>query len=293
MPTRRQYLASLGAAAGAGGLVFAASTPAAGEHYSHQPEHVTLSFDEDAMIAHRPLLVLRELDVRPLGLYGLIATSPEFDTDAYVYCASYSHQKSAADGWVPNPPDEHFGDHEWFYVFVDSDTGELVEVVYTAYHWLAGRSVGDAIPTYEDSDGVHPKAHVVKPWHQYYLTSENGQFVPDGIEDLTGAFQSWLDNDMEKDLQPGTVVEPWWLSQTATTDPRDHWWRDAVGSVSPDALYARTLYDLGVLGADKANPAGGGAVPLTVALPVLQAAHDPTVAWEPSPRLPRLPLGGT
>lgn len=241
MYTRRQFLTS--AAAGLAGA--AAAGTASADHPDSQPSDVSLAFDEQYLKDYRPLLVIRHLDVRPQGLYGWVATSAEHETDTLVYSAAYTHQNSGAEPLGIAAPDAHFGDHEWFYVFVDSDTGDVQEVVFSAYHWLAGRATSGSIPFYEDT---HPKAHVVSPWHQFTLTQDEGVFVE--LDDLTEAFEHWLANGMEKDLQPGTVADPWRMKGA---DGRAHWWKNTAAGVSTDAVYARLLYHAGLFGADQAE----------------------------------------
>ena len=228
--TRRQFLATAGAAAGIGAL----SGRASADHRTHQPDHVTLSFDRATLERYQPLLELTSEDQsRLIGQYAWTATSPEHDTDAHVYWASYTHQSGVSSY------DSHLGDHEPSYVFVDSETGDVVEVVASVYHWLRGRAPAGAL-TFEDETNV--VLRVISPWHQYTAPSSNSSPYQSQLEDLRDSFDDWLANGLEDSLAPGTVVNPW---RMAGPSGRGHWWRDTIGGFSTDAFYVSALRTLG------------------------------------------------
>lgn len=237
MATRRQYLKVLGAGAAGGAALPAVSGLAAADHGEQQPSHVTLEYDQAFLETYRPMLVLRELDVKPLALYSWKATSPEYDTAVGVYWAEYTHQEGVSEY------DSHFGDHEPVYVFVDEQSGDVEEVVYSGYHWLAART-----RTPDLYAETHPKLHVVSPWHHYFTTTEQGTLVETG--DLTSEFQAWLDNGLEDDLAPGTVVNPWRMRT------RSDWWRDDVAGISFNAIYVNVALKIGLHEADRTDLTG-------------------------------------
>lgn len=207
MPTRRQFLTTFGAAAlGSAAL----STPAAAEHDEAKPEHVTIEYDEDWLQTYRPLLTFEgDAHDKLIGLYGLKATSPEEDTDVAVYWASYTDQQ----GWL-GPTDSHFGDHEPCHVYVDSDTGDVVEVIASIYHWLAGSGSPPSLPM----EGKQPRLGVMDPHHQYRAAGEDENTVTVTLRNLVDAYDSWLANGMEDDLAVGTVRNPWLMQS------RESWW---------------------------------------------------------------------
>lgn len=207
--TRRDVLrAGAGTVATVAGLGTLAG-PAAADHTTRQPAHVTLTYDEARLNRYRPRLVVSDLAVLPNGLYGWVAQSPEYDTDVMVYWAEYPNQEGVTDY------DSHVGDHEPVYVVVD-EAGDVQEVVYSEWHWLAARDRTPAL------DGDHPLLHVVERHHQYEPTTRQGSLFD--IRDLTAYFQPWLDNGLEGSLEPGTVVDPW---RMVGTGARPHWWRDS------------------------------------------------------------------
>jgi len=198
------------------------------------PEHVTIAFDEDWLTRYQPLLVTRGISQSNiLGLYGMRASSGEWDVDVGIYSMSYATQ----DGTLAPPVgfDQHFGDHEWFYTFVGDDG--LEEIAYAAYHWIAGRASGEDIPTFEDD---HPKARVDERWHNYYLTDEEGSFQD--LNDLTEVFQGWLNNGMAEHLYLPAVTRP------VVMRSRESWWASGL-----DRTYAKALYSVGLVGADAAD----------------------------------------
>ena len=232
MPSRRAFLSRLGAAGMAvAGLTTLSGPAAALARDEYKPDHVTLSYDQALLERYRPRLVFED-DSRDqlIGLYGWYATSPEFDTDVAVYWASYTHQTGVTDF------DSHYGDHEPLYVFVNSTTGEVQRVVYSAYHWLKGTTV---------TDREHPQFAVIHPWHHYIQTTTEGVLV--GVDDLHSVFDSWLTNGLEEDLATGSVVNPWSMLS------RGDWWRRGSFGLSRGELLASVYYRLGLHDAGRAN----------------------------------------
>jgi hypothetical protein len=242
-------LRTAGAAALGTGVVastVSAATDAVQEYYDAQPEHVTLSYDADALEAYAPYLSMEsQAREKFLGLWGWIARSAEYEHDVYCYVALYSHQEGISPLAGPLS-DSHYGDTEWYYSLVDPDTGALADVVFDAYHWIAGKRSASTIPT----DGEHPVANVVSPWHMFNHTATADEaFAVDGVADLTAKFPALIENGLDESLEPGTVVNP----DRMTLGGRSHWWRDTVDGWSFDAAYARTMYRIGWYGADSAN----------------------------------------
>lgn len=229
--TRRQFLTTVGSGAVA---TISLTGTAAADHRSNQPEHVTLRFDQATLERYQPLLELTDDDrSRLIGQYAWTATSPEYDTDCHVYWASYTHQSGVSSY------DSHYGDHEPAYVFTDSETGNVVEVAASVYHWLRGRAPAGAL-TFENETNV--VLRVIDPWHQYTAPSPDAAPYRPQLNDLRESFDDWLANGLEESLEPGTVVNPWRMQGASG---RGHWWRDTIGGFSYDAVYVSTLRTLG------------------------------------------------
>jgi hypothetical protein len=235
--SRRGFLRRVGAASALSGVaVTAASTPASADHYEMQPESVTLEFDREWLEQYRPRLDLSAVrehpdDTLPNAMYAWKASSEDYETDVAVFISEYNYQQ----GIIPTGADSHYLDREPLYVAVDSETGEIQEVVYSAYHWLRGRTT--AFTVYEET---HPEFGVVSPWHQYSqgLTSD-GEFV--NVDDLGGKFEEWLrDDEFHDALAPGTVVNPWRMSGSSAR-ARLHWWREGRDSFSLNALFVGSM----------------------------------------------------
>ncbi len=245
--TRRDVLrgAGLAVAAAGGATVPALAQSGEYEHWDAQPEHVTITYDEETLLEYAPRLVFsQEAREKWRGLWGWTATSPEYELDHHVYVALYTHQEGLSP-FARMLSDSHLGDTEWYYVLSDADTGETQQVVYDAYHWVAGRQDPSSITM----DGEHPVAAVVDPWHFYAHEGVDGDSATaiEEIEDLTEEFGPMLSNGLAESLEPGTVTDP------ATMQARDHWWRDTVGGFSKDAMLASLVYDLGLIGANETD----------------------------------------
>ena len=238
---RRAFLRGTGAAAVATGGVAIATGPAAAAHDTAKPEHVTLSFDETTLERYRPRLVTRHLDVSPSKQYAWLATSPEHDTDAYTYWTWYVTQEGLTDR------DSHYLDREPVYVFVDAETDEISEVVYSGYHWLAARTRS---PTTDVDD--HPLFQVAERYHHYYRTGDDtGELVD--LADMDAVFDEWIDNGWEEDLEPGAAQYPWLLASVDSGASRAHWWRENSLGFSWTAQWMRLWKRLGLRGADEAD----------------------------------------
>jgi hypothetical protein len=230
--SRRQFLAST---AGAFVGVRVTSGRVAADHRDAKPEHVTISYTESTLSAFQPLLDLTEEDKsRLLGQYAWTATSPEHDTDCHVYWTAYTHQSGVTEY------DSHYGDHEPAYVFVDSQTGEIQEVVASIYHWLRGRALASGLRIENETN---PVLGVITPWHQYTAPAPQEDPTRPELSNLDNAFDDWLANGLEEALEPGVVVNPWRMQGA---DGRGHWWRDTVASISFDAAYMRILRTIGL-----------------------------------------------
>lgn len=201
---RRTFLSTAGAAAAS--LVTVGQVSAA-EKYSEQPDNVTLTGYSNAKAdikKYRPLLVLRDLDVRPTALYAWRATSEDYDLDWYSYWAFYQVQFGHTDD------DSHLPDREPIYVGVE-DSGSVVRVLYSKGHYAKAT---DSDPSLYEK--THPRLYVVNPHHHYERTEDDGEFVDLG--DMDSVYSDWLTNG-------------WSVSRTAVVDPasmtnRDTWWPD-------------------------------------------------------------------
>lgn len=229
MTTRRTFLRACGAALGGGLLAQAASA----DHFDeYQPSHVTIEYDEDYLTKYQPHLKLSyDTQEKFIGFYGWVASSPERETNCCVYWASYSHQE----GWLGNL-DSHYGDHEPVAVEVDKESGDVVRVRGSIYHWLKGEQLADAVPM----DGTNPQLRVIDPWHQYTAATPEDVTQELAVEDLTGTYSEWLANGLEQDLLPGASTNPWKMRYEGD------YWRDGVGGVSVNSILVRAAKTGGI-----------------------------------------------
>lgn len=237
MPSRRSILRGAAAAAALSCSVGSA-TAAVDARDEHQPDHVTLEYDREALERYRPLLDVSTLEIRPTALYGWVASSPEHETNVAVYWARYRAQRGRTPvAWAPLS-DSHRGDHEPVYVEYDPSTDDVVGVAFDGYHWLRAWHPASAVDIHEET---HVKLEVVPPWHFYRTTSRTlAGFVE--LADLTGAFDDWLANDLDEALEPGTAVNPW---RMVGAGGRSHWWADGGDGVSLRAQLSRIDLMLG------------------------------------------------
>lgn len=254
MPTRRHVVAGLGAAA-AGSMTLSGS--AAADHRQSVPEYVSLRYDQAEMEAYRPLVIdppRARSDEQAQRWHGWIAESPEYPTTVYVYFMYYQVQR---DGGIAG----HRFDREPVYVFVDNETGDVEEIVYSAYHWLAEHTASP--PTVTEAGEEHPTLRIVAPYNHYVLTREeavdeypveplgtaDGQ--PFSSDDET-TFETWLATGWEEDLEPGVVTDP------ARMRTRESWWREGRETLFT-RLWAGLQVELASAGIDSTRIVGGAA----------------------------------
>lgn len=247
-PTRRAFLAGAATVTIAGAVGTATA-----DHPGEQPEHVTLTYDQAELERFRPRLRINHLEVRPNAMYAWKATSPDQDTDAYVYFTHYVTQQGLSSR------DSHYLDREPVYVFVDPATESVDRILYSAYHWLKADDGGP--PIHEDDRGdPHPTLRVAERWHHYLVNPDkDGQFVEirklGDDADLDDAntqttYEQWLANGWEGELRPGAVVDPW-----SMTNPNvDSWWADTTDEWLREAfVLASRVPGVDILGASKTD----------------------------------------
>lgn len=249
--------AAAGGIAGVCGLATQPGTVLA-DHGDAQPDHVTLSYDQQRLERYRPLVEIpHDAPVRPTAWKAWTAESPEYDYTAHAYVLHYESQVTGRSA------DSHRRDREPVYVFVDEDLGEVREVVYSAYHWLSYRERSPPTWIPEEDDGEHVTLRSVPPWNHYVQTETIGEkfdvdplgttdgepFHPD--PDRKTTFETWLDTGWEAALHPGAAQDP------DSMRWRDAWWRDG------EERWARTLWSiqlrLAALGLTRPSVVGGAA----------------------------------
>ncbi len=237
--TRREFLARSGAAAAlvaTGGIAGRSGATEHTAHWREKPDHVTIDFSQSAMEEYRPRLEIHHLDVEPTAFYAWRASSPEHDTDAYVYFLKFPTQRGLG------PFDSHLHDREPFYVFVDSSTGEVQEVSASRYPSFAARNTEP--PT---DGGTHGTARGVSPHHHFVLSSESAIREDVPVESLVDEFDLWLSNGWGESLAPGAATNPWVMQS------RESWWREKDWK-DKVALAIYDAYRLaGFAGADEAD----------------------------------------
>ena len=241
--TRREFIKKSGKAAvvpgatattllaGAAGSALAEEDP-----LSYKPESVSWTKDMEILKRFQPRLDFSLVeqdpdDGKPTAMFGSVHSSGDYDLAVAQYWTEYQFQK----GWLPTGSDSHYGDHEPFLVFFHPDSLEPKRVVYSAYHWLAGKS---PIFSVDDTDGNrHPLATVVSPWHQYTLKTG---IAEDDLADAgelveleyfsTDTYVEWWEEGWDEHINPHAVPDPYSMLTTP------HWWQDTAAGFSTDAF---------------------------------------------------------
>ena len=222
--SRRDVLRT-GAAAlavGAVGGSVAGSAAAATGDYPHLdvPEHVTISTDPAGIEPWQPRLTwgAEYPDQDPLGYYSFRVSSPEYADDCVVGFHKYEKQDGVSEH------DSHDGDHEPVYVFFDSDTGDVTNVVCSGYHWFRSKIPASSIRLVDTDRGQQPVLRVVDPWHHHLpVQPEQGWGGRTfDVETLDAAISEWLTNDMASELRTDQPYLPWRMRSA------EDWWREGA-----------------------------------------------------------------
>lgn len=234
---RRRALQYGGATAAVASGISASGTAAA-DHEDAQPSDVTIFYDKEYLETYAPLLELsqraRELLI---GLYGWVARSDDYGTDVLVYWTSYLKQDASRAGeWLLGGIDGHHGDHEPIQIEVDQDTGEVVTIRASIYHWIKGEvPVADA-----PMQDRRVRLRVIDPWHQYTAASPDAPVQDLEVRNLGNEWESWLANGMEDAVLPGASRNPWLMRS------QPDWWRDGTFGISRERLRVDVARGLGI-----------------------------------------------
>lgn len=206
------------------------------DEWADDGDEIERSDDEDDLLRYMPYL--RYPSGSPsrsqlIGIYGWKAESPDHDTDAYYYWARYTHQNAGAEhfGLLERAAgllasDSHLFDHEPSITFVDPDSGEVEEVVYTAGHHAV--EIDSDPPLIEDQADhpTHVSLRVIDPWHHYRPDDEErGVDVRNHAE--FGSFlekrDAWRDNGFYENSSAEAIDNPW-----SARDDHSTWFEGSV-----------------------------------------------------------------
>lgn len=214
-------------------------------------ENTIIEFDEQYLYEYQPKLRMSpEVRESQKGLYGYVARSADRDTDVLCYWSQLTHQ----DGLPGARADSHLGDHEPIYVFVNSESGDVEEIVYSAYHWFTGTAeIGDtpsaSLATIRADKPTHATMTVVDPWHHYRFTpGEAAAFVE--LKSWPEVRETWIRNGFYDPADVATIEDPWSIRDS------DGWWKKNSVDGRLAGVWARIGDILGWYGADKADDWG-------------------------------------
>lgn len=207
----------------------------------------TIEFDEQYLYEYQPLLRM-EPSTREehKGMYGYVARSDDHETDALCFWTQLTHQ----DGLPGVSSDTHLGDHEPIYVFVNSETGVVDEIVYSAYHWFTGSqsitNPSEELQTARAGEPTHPVLSVSEQWHNYsYETDVDGAFVE--LKSWPEVRDTWLRNEFYAPADVDVIEDPWQIRDS------DGWWQPGTVDSWVAGAYSRVGSLLGLYGADEAD----------------------------------------
>lgn len=219
--SRRKFLASTAAAStlavGIQGTASATDLDAIDREYSH----VDITYEQDTLERYQPRLTMTTDHIeRFRHQASYVARSDRYDSYACCYVARYTVQEGATGH------DSHLGDTEPCYVFVDSETDEPVEAVWTGWHWnAAGITAEDAtLHPGRTNDPTHISLSVVYPWGNYqYADQDEGAFFE--LADWRGKREALVDGGLYDRGSTAAFEEPWVMS--AEHDAKPGWWDEA------------------------------------------------------------------
>lgn len=251
--SRRNALVAGGVAGSLAIAPAAASSDSGGNHpeeWVQEYSHIeSIGDDREELAKYQPKFVSTATDRSQMtGIYGWYADIPEENTRVYYYWTRYSHQDSVIDiipfvgeGFAA---DSHLRDHEPNLTFVDMDTGEVTEVLYTGYHHYAAKITSN-IPLHENKvvgRDTHVTLNVVSPHHHYEIDRSRTGVLAENISSLgqirsfLDAYPEWLDEGVFGSSHPPAIEDP------LTVKERGHWWAD--GTIDKRLADIRLLLNL-------------------------------------------------
>ena len=256
--SRREYLRTAVKTTVAPGAAVATVVGSAGAieddyDWSDDGDYIERSDDLDDLRQYMPYLRISPESRRQLiGFFGWKAESPDHDTDAYYYWARYTHQDALADHFTLFDyafgllsSDAHLWDHEPSIIYVDPETGEVVDATATGYHHYA-LDISDPTLSEGEVDGLetHLNLNVVDPWHHYtHDTAERSVDVTNfaRFESWLEHRDSWIDNGFYENSNSVAIDNPW-----SFRDDTHSWWDESTRDYRAGRLWHR----LGFRGAD-------------------------------------------
>lgn len=216
--SRRRFIKA-GAATGIGASAISPKSTLADDYPDDvlgdfKPEHVKISYDEQVLKAYQPCLNTSSIDLKPEATFSAYYQSPEYETDVAVYIHYYPTQK----GFTSY--DSHVVDREPVLVFIDSDTGELDKISYSAWHYLIAEESDP--PTRND---IRPKITVESPHNHHYIDRSKIHKYTPKIDNFKEVIQPWYDNNWSAD--PSIMTEPWLANDT------DSFWNNSSDQIGP------------------------------------------------------------
>jgi hypothetical protein len=205
--SRRRFLRTTGAAALA---TVASSGAASASHRRETPDKVTISEDPALIEPYQPQFIMEDVEPAPEGYFALHATHEDEPFNAVYGFLRYPYQ----DGRTAQ--DSHHLDHEPTVVYYDPDTGDVVHVDYSAWHWFRARASAEALTFTADG---RPKLRVHPRYHHYLLTASGQSGTRYEPDSLVERIDGWLANGMSSELAVSQPYNPWDLRT------RGSWWR--------------------------------------------------------------------
>ncbi|SDL08797.1 hypothetical protein [Natronorubrum texcoconense] len=212
------------------------------DEWSEVPENAEIVYDEYRLRKYQPRISM-DSDTRrgSDGMFAFVADSDDEDT---FVCCYWLDLPKAETAWVDF--NSQLGSHKPIYVFVDEETEEIEEIVYSGYQYLAA----DVQPDEDDleqsrgDEPTHASFEVIDPWNHLSFKDDGRGSFPE-LHALEETRSTWTDHGWYDAADAIAVEDPWQMRN------REMWWDDSWTSFS--ARYVNIARRLGAAGGEHAD----------------------------------------
>ncbi|APX98550.1 hypothetical protein [Natronorubrum daqingense] len=203
------------------------------DDWTEVPDDAEVMYDEYRLRKYQPRVSMSsDLRSDTDGMYAVLAESEDEETFVCCYWLDLPSAETAVVDF-----NSQIGSHKPIYVFVDAETEEVEEIVYSGYQYLAA----DTQPDEDDleqaraDEPTHATFEVIDPYnHLVYDEDGGGAFLE--LHDIDDERETWEQHQWLDVADPLAVDDPWQMAD------RESWFHDGLTSfTSMQANMARRL----------------------------------------------------
>ncbi len=183
-----------------------------------KPDDVTVVYDERRLWRYQPKLKADQQTRADItGMYGFVAESESEDT----YACCYWLLTDSGEAPTFANPNSALGGHIPIYVFVDEASGEVVDIVYASWQWLAAdlEPSEETLTTDRADYPTHATFELVDPYNVLRHVEDSGGYFA-SLKSLPDDRSAWINNGWYESASATAIENPWVMRNS----DREGWW---------------------------------------------------------------------